>query len=93
MLFAVLHYVVLLGVGGLIFLAGHVPPKAVNLDAAISGMVAVETVLEAPRKVVLKLWPWETTPSGFGTILSLINSLTWGLLLAGIRVAWQRAVR
>jgi hypothetical protein len=93
LLFAVVHYVVLLGVSGLIFLAGHIPPKAVNLDAVITGMVAVETALVAPRKCLLWLWPWETTPSGFGLALTVINSLVWGLVLSTIRLWWQRAIR
>lgn len=93
LLFAALHYGVLLGVSGLIFLTGHIPPKAVNLETALSALVGVETVLEAPRKGLIWLWPWETTPTGFGALLTLINSLTWGVGLAGLRAFWQRATR
>lgn len=53
LLFAVLHYVVLLALSGLILLVERVPPKAVNLDGVITALVAVETMLVAPRKIVL----------------------------------------
>ena len=93
LLFAVLHYVALLVLSGLIFLVERVPPKAVNLDGVMTALVAMETVLVAPRKIVLWLWPWETTPSGFRFALTLINSITWGAGLAGLRAFWRKAIR
>ena len=91
--FALLHYLVLLGLGGLIFVAGHIPPKAINMDPLLSVLVSIETVLAGPRKAMLWLWPWETTPSGFSVALTLVNSLVWGFCLAGLRALWRRAVR
>ena len=88
-----LHYGVLLGIAGLVFLAGHVPPKAIDLDSLLSALVTVETVLVAPRKGLLWLWPWETTPAGFGLWLTLINSAAWGFGLAGVRGFWRRRIR
>ena len=90
-LFALLQYVVLLAVSGVIFLASHFPPKAANLDSMIVGLVKVETVLEGPRKLLLRLWPWESTPRGFGLVASLFNSLVWGLGLTALRRFWISA--
>jgi hypothetical protein len=91
LLFALLHYLVLNCLGGLIFVVIHIPPKAVNLDGLLSALVFVEDILVAPRKLLLWLWPWETTPSGFGLVLTLINSLIWGVALAAGRSAWRKA--
>lgn len=78
-------------VGGIIFFTQHVPPKVVNLDGVIGAIVHVEDVLVFPRWVLLKLWPWETTPRGFGLALTVLNSLAWGAALAAARNFWRRA--
>lgn len=93
LLCAVLHYVALLALSGLIFLVERIPPKAVSLDGLISALVTVETVLVGFRKMVLWLWPWETIPDGFPLILTLLNSFAWGVGLAGLRAFWHKAVR
>ena len=93
LLFGVLHFIALLALSGLIFLVERIPPKAVSLDGIISALVAVETVLAAPRKLVLWLWPWETTPTGFPLVLTLLNSFAWGVGLAALRACWQKAIR
>jgi hypothetical protein len=92
LLFAALHYVALLSLGGLIFLVSHIPPRAVNVDAMLAVLVAVENVLVAPRKFLLWLWPWETTPAALGSILTVLNSLVWGAGLAGLKTAWRRLI-
>ena len=92
-LFALLQYAVLLAVSGLIFLASHFPPSAANLDSVIVGLVNVESILEGPRKLLLRLWPWETTPRGFGIVASLFNSLVWGLGLTAMRRFWLSATK
>ena len=74
-----------------VFLVSHIPPKAVNLDAVISALVFLENVLVAPRKLLLWLWPWETIASGLIWVLTVINSLVWGAVLATLKVAWQKA--
>ena len=91
LLFAILHYVVVLGLAGVIFLASHLPPKAINLDPIIEGLVVAENILLAPRKTMLWLWPWETTPAGLGLALTLINSLVWGMVLAVGKAFWRKA--
>ncbi len=88
LLMALLHFAALLGVSGLVFLASHIPPKTVDLDALINLLVAVENVLVAPRKAVL--WLWERTLVYLGLVLTCFNSLAWGLALTGIKMCWRK---
>jgi len=90
LLFALLHFLVLLALSGLIFLMNHIPPKAVNLDSLILFLVSVEWLLEGPRKFLLWLWPGESTPRGLGLGLTVVNSLVWGVTLAALRWLWRR---
>ena len=46
--FAALHYIVVLALAGIIFLAIHLPPKAIHLDPVIEGLVAIENVPISP---------------------------------------------
>ena len=91
--FAALHYIVVLALAGIIFLAIHLPPKAIHLDPVIEGLVAIENILLAPRKALLWLWPWEATPTGLGLVASLLNSLSWGVLLANGSAFWKKVTR
>ena len=88
--FALLHFIAVLGVSDFIFLLSHVPPKAVNLDGLITAMVMVENVLVCFRKLLLHSWPLENTPGSLGSILSVLNSLGWGVLLAGLQSLWRK---
>ena len=88
--FAVLHCVALWLVGGIIYLVGHIPPRAVNLDQVLLLMFSIEQVLSAPRKLLLWLWLNESTPGWLSLATTLLNSLIWGLGLAGLRVLWRK---
>ena len=92
-LFALLQYTILLALSGFIFLASHFPPSAANLDSLIVGLVNIESILEGPRKLLLRLWPWESTPRGFGIVASVCNSLAWGLGLTAMRRFWLSATK
>ena len=87
------HFIATAGVGGLIFLASHVPPKAIDLDAVISGLAGLEWILMAPRKGLLAAWPAETTPALLPPLATLLNSLLWGAALLGLQRAWRRLTR
>jgi hypothetical protein len=89
--FALLHFVVLKLVTGIIFFFDHVPPKAVNLSAVIEFLSLINHVLVFPRWLADKLWPWETTPAGYGLALTIFNSAVWGAALAGLRNLWRKA--
>ena len=88
--FALLHYLLLIAIAGLLFLASHVPPKAANLDSVILALFAAESVLTAPRKVFLALWPGETTPAFLSFASTLVNSLLWGSAMAALNWLWQK---
>ena len=88
--FAVLHFVILKIVTGILFFFDHLPPKAVNLSAVIEFLSLINQVLVFPRWLVLKLWPWETTPAGLGLALTIFNSAVWGMALAGLRNFWRK---
>jgi hypothetical protein len=77
LVFAVLYFLVLELLDGLIFLLSHVPPKAANLDGLILKFYAVERLLAAPRGFLRSLWPWESTPPGFNILLTILNCLLW----------------
>jgi len=90
LLFALLHYGVVLSLAGLIFLASHVPPKAINLDGLVLALFQTETVLTAPRKFLLWLWPGESTPALLSFFTTVLNSLLWGFALASLRRLWRK---
>jgi hypothetical protein len=75
---------------GVIFLAAHVPPKAVNLDAPIRALQWVYEILRAPRSVLRWLWPGEGSPLWLNWLLTILNSLVWGTGLAGLRNLWRK---
>lgn len=89
LLWAGVHFLVVLAAGGLIFVASRIPPRAVNLDPVIFVLVEVEDILLAPRKLLLRTWPGEATPRGLGTAASVVNSLAWGVAGAGL-LRWAR---
>jgi hypothetical protein len=90
LLFALLHYLLLLALAGLIFLIIHMPPKAVNLDGLILFFAQTEAVLTAPRRFFLWLWPGETTSRFLIFSTTVLNSLVWGLALASLRAFWAK---
>src|SRR5258707_14784212 len=90
LLLALLHYVLLLLLGGLIFLIIHVPPKAVNLDGVILVLSQVETALTAARRLFLWLWPGESAPRVLIFSAVALNSLAWGLALASVKLCWAK---
>jgi len=90
LLFALIHYVLLLALAGLIFLIIHIPPKAVSLDSLILVLSQVETVLTAPRRLFIWLWPGEATSRILIFCAVVLNSLAWGLALASLKLGWAK---
>jgi len=90
LIFALLHYGAVMGLSALIFFASHLPPKAVNVDGLIMVLFQGETVLTAPRKVLLWLWPGESTPGLLSVFTTVVNSLLWGCALAICRLLWAK---
>ena len=61
-LFAVLHYLVLLALSAGIFLLAHLPTSVLHLDVVIIGLTKVGQLLRGPRLLLMAVWPGETTP-------------------------------
>ena len=80
----------MVSVDGVIYLAAHIPPKVVNLDAPIQGLQWVYEVLRAPRFVLRRLWPTESSPLWLNWPLAILNSLVWGTGLAGLKITWVK---
>ena len=91
LIWSVVYFVVLKLVAGVILFAQHIPPKAVNVDGVIEVLVGIENVLVFPRTVLIRLYPWETTPRGFGLAVGVLNCVVWGLGIAAARRFWRRA--
>jgi hypothetical protein len=89
-LFALLHYITVLCVGGLIFLISHVPPKAIDLDGVIRALFNLELVLTAARKLLLWLYPGEATPGWLGIVTAILSSALWGAGLTSLKMLWQK---
>ena len=75
---------------GVIYLAAHVPPKAVNLDVPIRALQRVYEILRAPRFVLRWLWPGENSPLLLNWLLTMLNSLVWGVGLSVMRILWAK---
>ena len=90
-LLAILHYLLFISLDGVIFFVSHIPPKAVNLDGPIRALQWVYEILRAPRALLRWLWPGEHTPSLLNWALTALNSLIWGLALAGLKCSWSKA--
>lgn len=91
LLFALLHYGACLLVAGVIFLLSHIPPKALNLDRLILGLFDAESILQAPRNLLLRCWRGEATARWWSPASTVGGSLVWGASLAGLRAWWRGA--
>src|SRR5262245_12700196 len=89
-LFALLHYLVLLGLEGGTFLLAHLPTSVLRLDVVILGLTKLIHVLRWPRLVLTAMWPGETSPGFFNLALTILNSVVWGIGLAGLKSLWSR---
>jgi hypothetical protein len=84
-LFAVLHYLVLLALSAGIFLLAHLPTSVLHLDVVIIGLTKVSQLLRGPRLLLMAVVPGETTPSLLNLVMTVINSLIWGVALASLK--------
>ena len=89
-LFAVLQWLVLIGLEAGTFLLAHLPTSVLRLDFPILGLTKLIQVLRWPRLVLMALWPGETTPGFLHFALTILNSLIWGIGLAGLKVLWSK---
>jgi len=85
LIFALVHYGVLLLVRLIEQLATGVPPKLVAVDGFILVLTRVEQVLVAVRSALRAAWPAETVPASIGVLFTILNSLAWGAVLAVLK--------
>ena len=89
-LFALAHFLVLLGLGAAIFLCAHLPTSILRLDSLIVALTHVHQWLRVPRTVLSSLWPGEYLPRFVNLLLTILNSLIWGIALAGLKMIWSK---
>ena len=89
-LFALLHWLVLLGFEAGTFLLAHLPTSVLKLDFLILGLSRLIQVLRWPRLVLMAMLPGESTPGFLNLALTILNSLIWGVGLAGLKVVWAK---
>ena len=80
LLYAALHYLLLLILDSIVFLFIHFPPQLIDLSPVAIAITYLQQGLNLPRIVLRYLWFSEVTPSGLNFCLLVINSLTFGTL-------------
>ena len=90
-LFALLHFVALLGLDAALFLLAHLPTSILHLDSFIVGLTHVHQWLRFPRTVLSHLWPGDYLPRLVNLALTVVNSLIWGVALAALKLLWSKA--
>ena len=93
LVFAFVYYAFFLLLDGAIFLLSHVPPSAVNLDGVILFLGDAEEFLALPRVLLRRLWPGESTPTALNFVLTFVNCILWGLVLASVKSLWENLRR
>jgi hypothetical protein len=91
------HFLTLALLNSLIFLLAHIPTAVVKLDQLIIFFTYIHQALTLPRWLLRQLWIGETTPTALNWVLTLLNSLLWGLALTWLtrhrwRNPWENAV-
>lgn len=70
---------------GAAFLFSHLPPSLLPTDPLVIGLLWIERAMLLPRRLLIALWPGESTP-GWLLVLSMIaNSLAFGWLILAFR--------
>ena len=64
--------------------------SVLRLDFPIVGLTKLIQVLRWPRLVLMAVWPGEMTPGFLHLTLTILNSLIWGIGLAGLKVLWSK---
>lgn len=88
LLWSLAHFCALVLLDNFLFLISHVPQ--VPLDAVILPLTDVGSILRFPSRVLRACWPFEDTPQILNWLLTVLNSLVWGGLMASGRRSWRR---
>jgi len=86
LLYATLHYLLLLVLDSLVFLFAHFPPQLIDLSPVVIGFTWLGQALNFPRILLRHLWLSEVTPGWLNLLLIITNSLTFGAAF----FAWRK---
>lgn len=86
LLYAALHYLLLLVLESIVFLVAHIPPQLIDASPLVIGFTWLGLALNFPRMLLRHLWLSEVTPGWLNLLLIITNSLLFG---AGW-YAWRR---
>lgn len=92
-LYAVAAFLFVFALDGIIFLASHLPTKTFSFDTLLLRLGGLEQFFRIPRRILRMVWPSESTPVALNFILSLLNWLCWGVVLALLKNFWDKARR
>lgn len=83
---AAAHFVVLLLLQLLAYLATGVPPKLANIDGFIVALTRIQEVLLVFRTALRAIWPGDFVPLPIHYLFAIVNSFAWGAVIAAIRM-------
>ncbi len=89
LIYAAVHYLLLLILDSVVFLFAHFPPKLVDLSPVVIGITFIQQGLNLPRILLRHLWFSEITPGWLNLALTILNSLAFGALWWAWR-QWRR---
>ena len=86
LLYAALHYLLLLILDSVVFLFAHFPPQLIDLSPVVIAISYVQQALNLPRILLRYVWLSEVTPGWLNLLLLILNSLVFGALW----FAWRK---
>lgn len=89
LVYAALHYLLLLILDSVVFLFAHFPPQLIDLSPVVVGISYVQQALNFPRILLRHVWLSEVTPGWLNPALLVVNSLIFGALWHGWR-CWRK---
>ncbi|MCD6050683.1 MAG: hypothetical protein K0Q55_2086 [Verrucomicrobia bacterium] len=89
LLYAALHYLLLLILDSVVFLFAHFPPQLIDLSPVVIAITYLQQALNLPRILLRYVWLSEVTPGWLNLLLTIVNSLVFGALWFAWR-KWQQ---
>ena len=79
------HWFVLQLVRGAGFLFSHLPPSLLPTDPLVIGLLWIERAMLLPRRLMIAVWPGESTPGWLLVVSMAANSLLFAGLVLFVR--------
>lgn len=67
------------------FLFSHLPPSLLPTDPLVIGLLWIERGLLVPRRLMIAMWPGESSPGWLLLVSMIANSLAFGWLILAFR--------